>query len=239
MEVFDIANNRENPINEKIRCREMMVIGPNGEQLGVKSKQDALTLASYASLDLVLISPNANPPVCKVMDYNKFRYEKQKKEKEALKKQKANMSELKEFRLSPVIDVGDFETKLRNATKYLEKGDRIKLSIRFKGRQMAHTELGKEVLERFASRVTDYADIEQKPKLEGKNMILLDLGAEVGKYHADITRTYPIKGKYGELERKIYQSVLDCNKHIISIIKPGLTIMDLQKETISFFDEKF
>ena len=171
MEVLGIANNKNGLlINDQIKAREVLVIGPNGEQVGVKTLQDALTLATYASLDLVLISPNANPPVCKVMDYNKYRYEKQKKEKEALKKQKANMSELKEFRLSPVIDVGDFETKLRNATKYLEKGDRIKLSIRFKGRQMAHTELGREVLERFASRVTDYADIEQKPKLDGRTM---------------------------------------------------------------------
>ena len=174
MEVLGIANNKNGLlINDQIKAREVLVIGPNGEQVGVKTLQDALTLATYASLDLVLISPNANPPVCKVMDYNKYRYEKQKKEKEALKKQKANMSELKEFRLSPVIDVGDFETKLRNATKYLEKGDRIKLSIRFKGRQMAHTELGREVLERFASRVTDYADIEQKPKLDGKTMTML------------------------------------------------------------------
>ena len=107
------------------------------------------------------------------MDYNKFRYEKQKKQKEALKRQKANMSELKEYRLSPVIDVGDFETKLRNATKYLEKGDRIKLSVRFKGRQMAHTELGKEVLDKFADRVQEIADIEQKPKLEGRTMTML------------------------------------------------------------------
>ena len=107
------------------------------------------------------------------MDYNKFRYEKRKKEKENLRKQKANVSELKEFRLSPVIDVGDFETKLRNATKYLEKGDRIKLTIRFKGRQMAHTELGNEVLERFASRVEDIADIEQKPNLDGRVMTML------------------------------------------------------------------
>ena len=174
LEVLFIANNKNNMlINDQIKAREVLVICPNGEQVGVKSIQDALTLASYAALDLVLISPNANPPVCKVMDYNKFRYEKQKKEKEALKRQKANMSELKEYRLSPVIDVGDFETKLRNATKYLEKGDRIKLTIRFKGRQLAHTELGKEVLERFASRVSDYADIEQKPKLDGKTMTML------------------------------------------------------------------
>lgn len=174
MEVLGIAKNKNNMlINDQIKAREVLVIGPNGEQVGVKPIQDALTLASYAALDLVLISPNANPPVCKVMDYNKYRYEKQKKEKEALKRQKANMSELKEYRLSPVIDVGDFETKLRNATKYLQKGDRIKLTIRFKGRQMAHTELGKEVLDRFASRVTEYADIEQKPKLDGRTMTML------------------------------------------------------------------
>ena len=174
MEVLIIASNKGNLlINDQIRAREVLVIGPNGEQVGVKSLQDALTLASYANLDLVLISPNATPPVCKVMDYNKYRYEKQKKEKEALKRQKANMSELKEYRLSPVIDVGDFETKLRNATKYLEKGDRIKLSVRFKGRQMAHTELGREVLEQFASRVSEIADIEQNPKLDGRTMTML------------------------------------------------------------------
>ena len=160
-------------INEAIKVPEVLVIGPNGEQVGVKSISDALTLASYAALDLVLISPNANPPVCKVMDYNKFRYEKQKKAKEAMKKQRASMSELKEYRLSPVIDVGDFETKLRNASKYLEKGDRIKLTVRFKGRQMAHTELGKEVLDRFAERVNEIADVEQKPKLEGRQMTML------------------------------------------------------------------
>lgn len=150
-----------------------MVIGPNGEKMGIKKISDALTLAGYAGLDLVLMNQGNGVAVTKIMDYNKFRYEKQKKEKEALKRQKANMSELKEYRLSPVIDVGDFETKLRNATKYLEKGDRIKLTIRFKGRQLAHTELGKEVLERFASRVSDYADIEQKPKLDGKTMTML------------------------------------------------------------------
>ena len=174
MEVFFITKDKDNMlVNEQIKVREVLVIGPNGEQVGVKSIQDALTLASYAALDLVLISPNANPPVCKVMDYNKFRYEKQKKAKDALKKQKASLAELKEYRLSPVIDVGDFETKLRNATKYLEKGDKIKLTIRFKGRQLAHTELGKEVLDRFAERTKDVADIEQKPKLDGRTMTML------------------------------------------------------------------
>ena len=174
MEVLFIAKNSDNMlINEQIKVPEVLVIGPNGEQVGVKKIEDALTLAKYASLDLVLISPNGNPPVVKVMDYNKFRYEKRKKEKENLRKQKANKSELKEYRLSPVIDVGDFETKLRNASKYLEKGDRVKLTIRFKGRQMAHTELGNEVLERFASRVEEIADIEQKPKLDGRVMTML------------------------------------------------------------------
>ena len=172
--MFDIAKNNDNMlINDQIKCPQVLVIGPNGEQVGVKPIQDALTLASYAALDLVLISPNANPPVCKVMDYNKFRYEKQKKAKEAMKKQRASMSELKEYRLSPVIDGGAFETKLRTATKYVEKAVRIKLTVRFKGRQMAHTELGKEVLDRFAERVKDYADIEQQPKLEGRQMTML------------------------------------------------------------------
>ncbi|MCI8548512.1 MAG: translation initiation factor IF-3 [Bacilli bacterium] len=169
-----MANNKgELYINDQIRAKEVLVIGPTGEQVGVRSTNDAKTLASYASLDLVLISPNANPPVAKIMDYNKFRYEKKKKEKEALKKQRANISELKEYRLSPTIDVGDFETKLKNVIKYLEKGDRIKLSIRFKGRQMAHTELGKEVLERFANRLTEYADIQEAPKLDGRQMTML------------------------------------------------------------------
>ncbi len=174
MEVLVIAKNNDNlMINEQIKAHEVLVIGPNGEQVGIKSIDDARTLASYASLDLVLISPNANPPVCKVMDYNKYRYERQKKAKEAQKKQRANMSELKEFRLSPVIDVGDFETKLRNATKYLQKGDRIKLTIRFKGRQMAHTELGKEVLMRFAERVSEYAEVKDQPKLDGRVMTMM------------------------------------------------------------------
>lgn len=175
MEVFFIASNKGNLpiINEQIKASNVLVIGPNGEQVGVKPISDALTLANYAGLDLVMLNPNQDPPVCKVMDYNKYRYEKQKKEKEALKKQKANNSEVKEFRLSSVIDVGDFETKLKQVTKYLEKGDKIKLSIRFKGRQMAHTELGREVLEKFAARLEDISIIEQAAKLDGRSMIML------------------------------------------------------------------
>lgn len=174
MEVFFIASSKNNLlINEQIKLSQVLVIGPNGEQVGVKPVSDALTLANYAGLDLVLINPNGNPPVCKIMDYNKFKYEKNKKEKDALKKQRASIVEVKEFRLSPTIDVGDVETKLRQVTKYLEKGDKIKLSIRFKGRQMAHTDLGKDVLMNFSSRLTDLAEIEQMPKLEGRSMTML------------------------------------------------------------------
>ena len=170
----NIANNKgELLINDRIKAEEMLVIGPHGEQTGIKKRNDALTLASYASLDLVLISPNSNPPVAKIMDYNKYRYEKKKKDKVAQKKQRENQSELKEYRLSPNIDVGDFETKLRNATKYIMKGDRIKLSIRFKGRQMAHTELGRDVLLRFADKLSEYADVKDAPKLDGRQMTML------------------------------------------------------------------
>ena len=160
-------------VNEHIKASHVLVIGPNGEQVGVKPIEDALTLANYAGLDLVMLNSNAEPPVCKVIDFNRYRYEKQKKEKEALKKQRASNIETKEFRLSPVIDIGDFETKLKNVRKYLEKGDKIKLSIRFKGRQMAHTNLGREVMEKFAAKLEDIAVIEQTAKLDGRSMTML------------------------------------------------------------------
>lgn len=172
--MFLIANkNNDLLCNEQIKNGQVLVIGPNGEQLGVKQINDALTIANYAGLDLVLINPNANPGVCKIMDYNKYKYEKAKKQKEATKKQKANNMELKEYRLSPVIDIGDFNTKLNNASKYLEKGHKIKLCVRFRGRQLAHPELGADVLNKFADAVKDIAVVEQKAKLEGKNMTML------------------------------------------------------------------
>lgn len=149
-----------------------MVIGPSGEQLGIKSKQDALTLANYAGFDLVLMSDSSNPPVCKIMDYNKFKYEKKKKTKEAQKKQRETSIDIKEFRLSVNIDIHDFETRVNNAKKHLEKGNKVKASIRFKGRQIAHPELAKEVLDRFYEKVSDIADIELKPKIEGKTMFM-------------------------------------------------------------------
>ncbi len=168
-----IANLKENPINEQIRCKEMMVIGPSGEQLGIKSKEDALTLAGYAGFDLVLMNENSNPPVCKIMDYNKFRYERKKKTKEAQKKQREATVETKEFRLSVNIDIHDFDTRVNNAIKAFEKGNKVKASIRFKGRQIAHPELAMEVLDRFYEKVSDVADIESKPKIEGKTMFML------------------------------------------------------------------
>ena len=162
-------------INEQIRAKEVMVIGPNGEQLGVKPIKDALILASYAGFDLVLLNPTATPPVCKIMDYNKFKYENKKKQKENLKKQRENNLEMKEYRLSVSIDVHDFNTRVVNSKKYLEKGHRIKVSIRFKGRELAHTELGNDVLMRFAAALEDVAAIEQKPIMDGRfmNMILM------------------------------------------------------------------
>ena len=173
VEVLFITKERENPINEEIRVREMMVIGPNGEQLGIKSKEDALTLAGYAGFDLVLMSENSNPPVCKIMDYNKYRYERNKKEKENMKRQKANMSETKEFRLSPVIDVGDFNTKINQVTKYLKKGAKIKVTIRFKGRQMAHTEIGRDVMLKFANELSEISQITDEPNLDGRTMTMM------------------------------------------------------------------
>lgn len=174
LEVLIIAkiDSNELPINENIRAEELMVIGPNGEKMGLKKRKDALTLAGYAGLDLVLMNGNGVPAVAKIMDYNKYRYEKQKQVKEAKKRQREQNLETKEYRLSVTIDVGDFETKLRNAKAYLEKGHKIKVAVRFKGRQLAHPELGKDVIMRFAERLSDVADIETMPKMEGRSMQL-------------------------------------------------------------------
>lgn len=174
MEVSGIASKeRDMFINEQIRAKEVMVIGPNGEQLGVKPIKDALTLANYAGFDLVLMNSSANPPVCKIMDYNKFKYENKKRAKENIKKQRESNLEMKEYRLSVTIDVHDFNTRVNNAKKYLEKGHKIKASIRFKGREMAHPELGKEVLNRFSEALVDIAQIDQKPTIEGRFMTMI------------------------------------------------------------------
>ena len=172
--MFVIANKEKDLfINEQIRAKEVMVIGPNGEQLGIKSTKDAITLSTYAGFDLVLINPNGNPPVCKVMDYNKYKYQNKKRQKENIKKQREANLEMKEYRLSVSIDVHDFDTRVKNSSKYLEKGHKVKASIRFKGREMAHTELGRDVLIKFADALSTVAVIEQKPTLEGRNMTMI------------------------------------------------------------------
>lgn len=173
MEVSSIARERDLYINEQIRAKEVMVIGPNGEQLGVKPIKDALTLASYAGFDLVLMNPGGKPPVCKIMDYNRYKYENKKKQKENLKKQREANLDMKEFKLSVTIDVHDFNTKLKNARKYLEKGHKVKVSLRFKGREITHSNLGRDVLMRFADECNDIASIETKPKIDGRIMAMI------------------------------------------------------------------
>lgn len=158
-------------VNEGIRAREVRLIGQNGDQLGIKSRQEALEIAGRANLDLVLVAANAKPPVCRIMDYGKFRFEQQKKEKEARKNQK--IINLKEVRLSPTIDEHDFNTKLRNAIKFLEKGDKVKASIRFKGRAITHKEIGQRVLDRFSEACAEVATVETKPKMDGRSMFLM------------------------------------------------------------------
>ena len=174
MEVFEIANNKDNVLkNEQIKVPELMVIGPNGEQMGVKKLQDALTISNFAGLDLVLMSDQGTVPVAKIMDYNKYRYEKQKKMKEQQKKQRESNKDIKEYQLSVNIDIGDFNTRKKNANEYLVKGHKIKATIRFKGRQMAYTDQGKEVLLKFANELSEVADIEEKPNLNGRTMSML------------------------------------------------------------------
>ena len=168
-----IAKSDDLKINEQINLPEVMVIGPNGEKMGVKKIEDALTLANYAGLDLVLMSEGSVPAVTKIMDYNKYRYERQKKIKEQQKKQRESNKDIKEYRLSVTIDIHDFETRRRNAEGYLKKGHKIKAFIRFKGRQMAHTELGQDVLMKFADSLSEFSTIEAEPKLEGRQMFLL------------------------------------------------------------------
>ncbi|OJG29244.1 translation initiation factor IF-3 [Enterococcus cecorum DSM 20682 = ATCC 43198] len=158
-------------VNDGIRARELRLIDQDGEQLGVKSKAEALKIAEQTNLDVVLVAPNAKPPVARIMDYGKFRFEQQKKEREARKKQK--VINVKEVRLSPTIDLNDFNTKLRNARKFLEKGDKVKASIRFKGRAITHKEIGQKVLDRLAEETKDIASVEQQAKMDGRSMFLV------------------------------------------------------------------
>jgi translation initiation factor IF-3 len=158
-------------INEAIRAREVRLIDQEGEQLGIKSLREALQIATEKNLDLVNVAPTAKPPVCRIMDYGKFRYEQSKKEKEARKNQK--VISIKEIRMTTNIDEHDYQTKLRNAIKFLQAGDKVKASVRFRGREMAHTELGQKVLIRMAQECEEVATVERAPKLEGRSMILI------------------------------------------------------------------
>ena len=155
-------------LNEEINDREVRLIGEDGEQLGIMSSDEALNIADERGLDLVKISPQAVPPVCKLMNYGKFRFEQSKREKEAKKNQ--HVVEIKEIRMSPGIDVGDFNTKLKNAQKFLADGNRVKVSVRFRGREMAHTEIGKTLLEKFAEQCAEVSTMEKSAKMEGRNM---------------------------------------------------------------------
>lgn len=157
-------------INEQIRDKEVRVIGADGEQLGVMNTKDALKMAEDAELDLVKIAPMAKPPVCKIVDYGKYRYELAQKEKEARKKQR--VIEIKEIRMSPNIDTNDLNTKIMAAKKFLSKGDRVKVTLRFRGREMAHMNASRHILEDFAKEVSDIAVMEKAPKVEGRTMTM-------------------------------------------------------------------
>lgn len=157
-------------INEQIRDREIRLIGEDGEQLGIMSARDAMKLAREANLDLVKIAPTAKPPVCKIIDYGKYRYEQARREKEARKKQKT--IEVKEIRLSPNIDTNDLNTKVNQARKFVSGGNKVKVAVRFRGRELAHTAAGKTILEDFAQKLSDIAVIDKPAKLEGKSMVM-------------------------------------------------------------------
>ena len=165
-------------LNEDIRDREIRLIGSGGEQLGIMSSAEALRIADEQGLDLVKISPQANPPVCKLMNYGKFRFEQSKREKEARKNQ--HVVEIKEIRMSPGIDTGDFNTKLKNAQKFIASGNRVKVSVRFRGREMAHTDIGRDLLNRFAQECAETANLEKSARLEGRMMSIF-LSPKAGK----------------------------------------------------------
>ena len=169
VEVLTIAK-LDHQLNEEIRDKEVRLIGADGAQLGIMSAAQANEMAEEQGMDLVKISPNAVPPVCKIMDYSKFCFDQKKREKEARKNQK--VVEIKEIRMSPSIDTNDFNTKVKNAQKFLKEGNRVKVSVRFRGREMAHTNIGEKLLMDFAEACTEVASMEKNPKLEGRFMAM-------------------------------------------------------------------
>ncbi|MFS2011117.1 translation initiation factor IF-3 [Azospirillum sp. CT11-132] len=168
----EAAPTREGPrVNREISARSVRLVGADGEMIGVVSLRDALLAAEDAGLDLVEIAPQAEPPVCKILDYGKFKYEAQKKANEARKKQK--IIEVKEIKLRPNIDDNDYDVKMRSARRFLEEGDKVKVTLRFRGREMAHQDLGMNVLVRVRDELTELAKVEQMPKLEGRQMVMV------------------------------------------------------------------
>lgn len=165
-----ISREQQVQVNEEIRDKEIRVIGSDGSQLGIMSASEALDKAAAANLDLVKIAPQATPPVCKIMDYGKYRFEQQKREKEAKKNQRT--VDIKEVRLSLNIDTHDFETKVKQAIKFVQSGDKVKATIRFKGRELGHPEHGLEIMKKFAEALTDVAVVEKPAKLEGRSMMM-------------------------------------------------------------------
>ena len=162
---------KDHLVNEEIRAKEVRLVGPEGEQIGIKPFREALQMAYDANLDLVNVAPQAKPPVCRIMDYGKFRYEQQKKEKEARKNQKT--VDIKEVWFRANIDEHDFQTKLRNVLKFLREGDKVKCSVRFRGREIAHADIGKKVLDRVLVEANELCVVERVPKLEGRSMIMI------------------------------------------------------------------
>lgn len=162
---------KDHLVNEEIRAKEVRLVGPEGEQIGIKPFREALQMAYDANLDLVNVAPQAKPPVCRIMDYGKFRYEQQKKEKEARKNQKT--VDIKEVWFRANIDEHDFQTKLRNVLKFLREGDKVKCSVRFRGREIAHADIGKKVLDRVLVEANELCIVERVPKLEGRSMIMI------------------------------------------------------------------
>ena len=169
LEVFFIK--QELPINGQIRAKEVQVIDDNGQKLGLLPLREALNMAQDKNLDLVLVAPQAEPPVCKIMNYGKYKFEQAKKEKEAKKKQK--VLEIKEIRITPNIEEHDFEFKAKNARKIIESGNKLKITLRFRGREINNSKMGENVLNKFIENLSDIAVVEKKPKLEGKNMFIM------------------------------------------------------------------
>jgi len=176
-----VISNKELMINEQIRDKEVRLVDTDGSQLGIVSIEEAMQKANDRGVDLVKIAPQAKPPVCKIMDYGKYKFELAKRDKEARKNQKTVT--LKEIRLSPSIDTHDFETKVNHTIKFLKAGDKVKITVRFRGREMNHSSLGKVLLERFAEAVSDAGTMEKEPKMEGRNMFMVIAAA--GEKKAD------------------------------------------------------